>query len=215
MGRSSALAPLHGGRGRARRQQHVQLRWPDFAGGANRPSLVESQRNVIEHRVMEARFAGNVLPASPDEPIDPGWKPSEESDDLEVWAEQRRLARWPYRPLRLGGHLLAWLGAALIDHHRTNTPCRSRRLRGFSTHGADEQWHLAWRGISTDDANSEVAAAHGGDMSQDDDPEEQPGGRLDRVIMSRGCLWAFTIAFALLAGLALLVVLTIVALSQL
>jgi hypothetical protein len=42
---------------------------------------------------MEARFAGNVLPASPDEPIDPGWKPSEESDDLEVWAEQR--AAWP------------------------------------------------------------------------------------------------------------------------
>ena len=71
----------------------VQLRWPHYAGGANRPSLVESQRNFIRFGAMEERFVGNVRAASPDEPIDPGWRPIDERDDLELWAEDR--APWP------------------------------------------------------------------------------------------------------------------------
>jgi hypothetical protein len=73
---------------------NVQLRWPDFAGGANRPSLIEAQRNFIEFGAMEARFVGHVRPAGPNEPIDPGWRPVNESDDLKAWAEQH--APWPY-----------------------------------------------------------------------------------------------------------------------
>jgi hypothetical protein len=71
----------------------IQLRWPNFAGGANRPSLIESQRNFIELGAMEARFVGNVRPATTDEPIDPEWRPIDERDDLEVWGEER--APWP------------------------------------------------------------------------------------------------------------------------
>ena len=53
----------------------VQLRWPDWAGGANRPCLIESQRTYERLGAMEARFMDNVRVATPDEPIEIGWRP--------------------------------------------------------------------------------------------------------------------------------------------
>lgn len=53
----------------------IQLRWPDYAGGANKPSLIESQANFRQHGAMEPRFVDNVRPPADDEPLDPGWRP--------------------------------------------------------------------------------------------------------------------------------------------
>src|SRR5262249_41653279 len=54
--------------------ENVQLRWPDWAGGANRPSLIDSQRNYRETGAMELRFTGKVRQPRPHEPIDEGWR---------------------------------------------------------------------------------------------------------------------------------------------
>ena len=43
---------------------NVQLRWPDHAGGANRPSLIEAQRLYRDVGAMERRFTGNVRDAT-------------------------------------------------------------------------------------------------------------------------------------------------------
>ena len=41
----------------------VQLRWPDFAGGANRPSLIDAQKNVSRLGAVEKRLVQYVRPA--------------------------------------------------------------------------------------------------------------------------------------------------------
>ena len=53
----------------------VQLRWPDSAGGANKPSLIESQHAYRQFGAMEQRFVHLVRAATEGEPIDPGWRP--------------------------------------------------------------------------------------------------------------------------------------------
>jgi len=53
----------------------VQLRWPDWAGGANKPTLTQSQRNFMEVGAMESRFIGNVRPPTDSEPLDNDWRP--------------------------------------------------------------------------------------------------------------------------------------------
>lgn len=54
---------------------YVQLSSPDYPGGANRPSLVESQRTYQTVGAMEERFIPSVRPARRDEPLDPTWRP--------------------------------------------------------------------------------------------------------------------------------------------
>lgn len=64
----------------------VQLRWPDFAGGANRPSLIEAQECVRRVGAIEERFRPHVRPAEASEPVDPAWRPFDRSrDTLEEW----------------------------------------------------------------------------------------------------------------------------------
>ena len=60
---------------------NVQLRWPDWAGGANKPSLIESQHNYAREGAMEFRFTGLVRGAAPDEAVEGGWKPIDLSRD--------------------------------------------------------------------------------------------------------------------------------------
>ena len=60
---------------------HVQLRWPDFAGGANGPSLIDSQKNYEGLGAMEARFVSHVRPPLDVEPLDPGWHRLDRSVD--------------------------------------------------------------------------------------------------------------------------------------
>lgn len=48
----------------------VQLRWPEWAGGANKPSLIESQHNFARKGAVEFRVTGLVRRAAPDEPVE-------------------------------------------------------------------------------------------------------------------------------------------------
>jgi Cysteine-rich CPCC len=61
---------------------NLQLRWPSWAGGANRPSLIESQRTYRQEGAMEFRFTGMVRGAAADEPVEPGWRPIDPSIDV-------------------------------------------------------------------------------------------------------------------------------------
>lgn len=53
----------------------VQLRWPNWGGGANKPSLIEAQRTHAELGAMEGRFLPHVRSAGASEPMDEGWRP--------------------------------------------------------------------------------------------------------------------------------------------
>ncbi len=52
----------------------VQLRWPKYGGGANKPSLIDSQQNFLRFGATEERFIKNVRAPSPDEPADVDWR---------------------------------------------------------------------------------------------------------------------------------------------
>ena len=61
-----------------------QLRWPDSSGGANRPSLIEAQRNVRRWGTIEERFVADVRRPSPSEPLDAAWRPFDpDLDEIE------------------------------------------------------------------------------------------------------------------------------------
>jgi hypothetical protein len=73
----------------------VQLRWPDMAGGANHPSLLEAQRTYGALGAIEARLVEHTRPPLDDEPVEAGWRPIDPSvDTFEPWdGEGHR--RWP------------------------------------------------------------------------------------------------------------------------
>ncbi|MCW2787494.1 MAG: hypothetical protein JWP74_4011 [Marmoricola sp.] len=73
---------------------NVQLRWPDWAGGANHPSLIESQRNFADIGAKEAKSVRHVRAPQPDEPLDVQWRPIDPHRDN---FEQRGVkeAPWP------------------------------------------------------------------------------------------------------------------------
>lgn len=83
----------------------VQLRWPDGGGGANRPSLRESQRNVMRFGAMEQRFVGTVRRPGAGDRVDDGWRPIDgDRDPFEPrgvqerpWPEDRTVLYW-WRP---------------------------------------------------------------------------------------------------------------------
>lgn len=57
------------------------LRFPLTGGGANRPSLAESQRNYQAIGAKEERVVPYVRPPDPDEPRDPAWRPIDPVED--------------------------------------------------------------------------------------------------------------------------------------
>ena len=62
----------------------VQLRWPDWRGGANRPNLIDAQANYASFGAMEERFRGNVRAPRHDETVEDGWRRIDLSlDDFE------------------------------------------------------------------------------------------------------------------------------------
>lgn len=84
----------------------VQTRWPNFAGGANKPSLIECQRNYQTFGACEARLLKHVRPATEDEPVDEGWYPlgplaldffEPIDDSSQPWPEDRIALYW-WRP---------------------------------------------------------------------------------------------------------------------
>jgi len=80
-----------------------QLRWPNLAGLTNTVSLREGQQNRAKFGAIEERFAGDVRPAGADEPLDPSWRPIDDSDPFEgpddsaPWPEDRT-ALYYWRP---------------------------------------------------------------------------------------------------------------------
>ncbi len=83
----------------------IQLRWPDWVGGANAPCLIEAQRAYAEMGAMEFRFTGLVRGAAADEPLDAGWRVIDPAvDDFEPrgvaerpWPDDRTALYW-WRP---------------------------------------------------------------------------------------------------------------------
>jgi hypothetical protein len=60
----------------------VQLRFPNFAGGANKPSLMEAQRNFAEFGAKEIRHLQHVRPPTAEDIRDPDWRPVDPPRDL-------------------------------------------------------------------------------------------------------------------------------------
>ena len=72
----------------------VQLRWPDYDGGANTPSLIDAQRTFAAVGAMESRFVARVRGADESEPLDQGWRPVDLAVD-HFEALGVRTAPWP------------------------------------------------------------------------------------------------------------------------
>lgn len=72
----------------------VQLRWPTWAGGANRPHLIDAQQTFLRVGAIEERFLRHVRPPAHDEPRDGGWRVIDPSvDTFESPGEKD--AAWP------------------------------------------------------------------------------------------------------------------------
>jgi hypothetical protein len=59
----------------------VQLRWPDSAGGANRPCLIDAQLHFRRCGASEERLLPNVRSPLADEQPDPYWRPFDPDRD--------------------------------------------------------------------------------------------------------------------------------------
>ncbi|KPH97870.1 Cysteine-rich CPCC domain containing protein [Actinobacteria bacterium OV450] len=84
----------------------LQLRWPDWAVGANRTSLVEAQQNYQAFGACDERSVEHVRPPGDDEPQDRSWRLIDPERDhfepqgvqLAVWpVDQTVLYWWRYR----------------------------------------------------------------------------------------------------------------------
>ncbi|MBE3098887.1 MAG: hypothetical protein IMZ44_17360 [Planctomycetes bacterium] len=60
----------------------VQIAFPDLAGGANKCSLIEGQRNFAECGACEKRILPHVQPPGPKDVRDPSWRPLDADRDL-------------------------------------------------------------------------------------------------------------------------------------
>ncbi|MFI6299465.1 CPCC family cysteine-rich protein [Nonomuraea sp. NPDC050790] len=72
----------------------LQIRWPDWLGGANKPSLIEAQANFTRFAACEERFVPNVRPAEDGESLDPSWRPIDPAHD-QFERRGRQDAPWP------------------------------------------------------------------------------------------------------------------------
>lgn len=72
----------------------VQLRWPDWATGANSTSLVRAQHTFASLGACDQRFLEHVRPPAHDEPLDPNWRPIDPQHD-HFEPEGIQLAAWP------------------------------------------------------------------------------------------------------------------------
>jgi cysteine-rich CPCC protein len=80
----------------------VQLRFPNFAGGANKPSLMEAQRNFAEFGAKEIRHLQNVRPTTAEDIRDRDWRPVDPLRDLFAALDRRDgTDDWPTERSRL------------------------------------------------------------------------------------------------------------------
>jgi hypothetical protein len=73
----------------------VQLRWPNYAGGANKPSLIDAQQNFKAFGASEQRRAARARPATAAEPVDPGWYVIEPSSLQAFEPVSEQILPWP------------------------------------------------------------------------------------------------------------------------
>ena len=71
----------------------VQLRWPTWAGGANKPSLVEAQRKFAAIGACEERLLGHVRQPGPSDERELEWRPVTDADNFEPTGVKE--ADWP------------------------------------------------------------------------------------------------------------------------
>lgn len=72
----------------------MQLRWPAYPGGANKPCLIDAQKNYIRLGAMEERFVRHVRPPLDTERLDERWRPIDpEIDVFEHPTQEER--DWP------------------------------------------------------------------------------------------------------------------------
>lgn len=82
----------------------MQIANPWFEGGANRPSLVQSQKNYAKFGAMEERFLSNVRAPTGDDAQSPGWRLVREEDkehattprEIEELRDQGRAVPYEY-----------------------------------------------------------------------------------------------------------------------
>ena len=60
---------------------HVQLRFPTLEGGANRPSLLQAQKNFLVHDACEQEFKKYVRKPASADIKDPEWRMIDEAVD--------------------------------------------------------------------------------------------------------------------------------------
>lgn len=58
-----------------------ELRWPDWDGGANSKTLIESQQTYAEIGAMDEVFLGKVRQPTEAEPLDDEWRPIDPTRD--------------------------------------------------------------------------------------------------------------------------------------
>lgn len=82
----------------------VQLRWPTYTGGANKPSLVQAQQAFTAMGAKQERVLRHVRPPTAAEARDPGWRRIVDEDDFEPlsaveadWPANRTALYW-WRP---------------------------------------------------------------------------------------------------------------------
>ena len=73
----------------------VQLRWPEYRGGANGPSLIEAQQNYAVLGTSDPLLVAEVRPPH-DEKRDPEWRPIKLSQDpIEPYPTDEPARGWP------------------------------------------------------------------------------------------------------------------------
>src|SRR4029453_12864516 len=73
----------------------VQLAFPDLAGGANKCSLIDAQKNFTNEGACELRFKSNVRVATDSDVLDPSWRQLDPMRDRCLrWADPEDHERW-------------------------------------------------------------------------------------------------------------------------
>lgn len=77
----------------------VQLRWPDFAGGANHPSLIEAQGNFARLGASDAGCVDRVRPPGPNDQRESGFRSLSDASGFEP--RGKKVAPYPDDPTTL------------------------------------------------------------------------------------------------------------------
>jgi hypothetical protein len=73
-----------------------------MAGGANKVSLIEAQRNYQDFGACDPHGRQYVRPPAADEPLDPAWRPIDLTrDSFEDWGAEDRAHSRPCAPTAL------------------------------------------------------------------------------------------------------------------